>query len=337
MSALLTITIPTFNRAEHLDVLLDSLFAQVNAFKDDIRLVVIDNHSTDDTALRCEAWKQKGMPFEYICNAENIGMARNIIKCFDIAETEYSWTIGDDDVLRDGTVAHVMGILKRDRPDLLHFGARTFHWPASVSERCAVATINAKFMDAMSFVRLVNVYMTFLSCLVVRKATRPTSVDSARIEQRANSVIPQLSWILDILMAGTRFCFVPQRLVLSRIGGSGGYNACETFSTRLVEILDASASIRLARAFKARTVVKYLPSMIIMMRAQSSGDFSLSDADPAHLKRAYSQCIGYWLFVVPVTYLPLRLARIPYLVSRLVAKCIGVLDRVDIYLFRLHR
>ena len=337
MSALLTITIPTFNRAEHLDVLLDSLFAQINAFKDDIRLVVIDNHSTDDTALRCEAWKQKGMPFEYICNAENIGMARNIIKCFDIAETEYSWTIGDDDVLRDGTVAHVMGILKRDRPDLLRFGAQPFHSPVTVSQRRAIATVKPKLMDAMSFVRLVNVYMTFLSCLVLRKATYRDAPEAAPLDKYSSSVIPQLGWTLDILMVGQRFCYVPQCLVLGRAGASGGYNACETFSTRLVEILDASMSARLARVFKARTVVKYLPSMIIKIRADVSGSFSLSEADPHHLKRAYSQFSAYWLFIFPVMRLPLGLARIAYFFSRITSKCVGVLDRLEIYGFRLQR
>ena len=40
-------------------------------------------------------------------------MAGNIIKCFDIAETEYSWSIGDDDILRDGALACVMDILTR--------------------------------------------------------------------------------------------------------------------------------------------------------------------------------------------------------------------------------
>ncbi len=337
MSALLTISIPTFNRAETLDALLASLFAQIDAFRDEIRIVVVDNHSTDETALRCAEWKQKGMGFEYICNVENIGMAANIIKCFEIAETEFSWTIGDDDVLRDGMLAQILKVLRQNRPDLLHFGAQSFHSPTSVSQMRAVKKISPMMMDAMSFVRLVHVYMTFLSCLVLRKATYQNIREPAPTYKYRDTVLPQLSWILGILTTGNSFCYIPQRLVFSRAGGSGGYNACETFSTQITEILDSSTTIRLARVFKARTVVKYLPSMIIAIRTKASGDFSVSDGDPAHMKRAYSKFVAYWLFVVPVTHLPLWLARIVYLVSRLTSKCISVLDRVDIYAFKLQR
>ena len=336
MSALLTITIPTFNRAEHLDVLLGSLFAQIGAFKDEIRIVVIDNHSTDDTALRCKAWKQKGTPFEYICNAENIGMARNIIKCFDLVDTEYSWTIGDDDVLRDGMLACVMKILKRDRPDILHFGAQPFE-SARPASRLSTEMVTPRIMGSHAFARLVHVYITFISCLILRKATRAATNKTVPLDRYSRCVIPQLSWTLEIMSEGQRFAYVPQRLILARDSGTAGYKVCETFSTEIVEILDACACAKLAAVFKMRIVTKYLPAAILKLRESGLGAIVFSDFDAYCLNSAYSRFFGYWLFVVPVLRWPMWLARIPYLVSQLTAKCIGVLDRVDIYVFRSHR
>ena len=114
---------------------------QIDAFRDDIRIVVIDNHSTDDTALRCEEWKQKGMPFDYICNAENIGMARNIIKCFELAETPYCWVFGDDDMVRIGANVYELVVPPYQRSFLEQRGscywvsARPGKWGIDLSER----------------------------------------------------------------------------------------------------------------------------------------------------------------------------------------------------------
>ncbi len=336
MSTLLTIAIPTFNRADHLDALLESLSEQIKAFQDDIRLVVIDNHSTDDTALRCETWKQKGLTFDYICNAENIGMAGNIIKCFEIAETEYSWTIGDDDKVRSGMLAQVMEVLRREHPDLLHFVGQTFN-PASAASQRSAPKLTPRTVDARAFVRLVHVHITFISCLILRKATRAACDKIAPLERYPGCVIPQLIWILEILRAGHRFTYVPQPLILGRDSGAEGYRACQTFSTEIVEILDAGVCAKLANAFKTRIVIKYLPSTVLKLRQRKFGASGLSDMDAWCLNRAYSRFVGYWLFLVPMVRLPLWPAKIAFLLSRLTGNCIAVLDRIDIYVFRLHR
>src|SRR5450759_4523896 len=99
MESLLTITIPTFNRCDRLDLLLESIANQFAPIEKDVSVIVLDNQSSDGTPACCEKWARRIERLGYIRNSENIGMSRNIIKCFDITNSTYSWTIGDDDIL----------------------------------------------------------------------------------------------------------------------------------------------------------------------------------------------------------------------------------------------
>ena len=337
MSALLTITIPTFNRGEHLDVLLESLFVQINAFKDEVRIAVIDNHSTDDTALRCEAWKKKGMPFEYICNATNIGMAGNIIKCFEITDTEYSWTIGDDDVLRKGALRLILETLKRCKPDILQIGIASISENPIASQMEIHEKVTPRVMDASSFFKLTHVWLTFISGNLIRKATHANAANTAPLTTFENTVIPQLGWILETLKSGNRFVFVPQRLLLARRRNSGGYNPFKTFSVDIVAIVDTHLPPAESATFKVRAILKFVAPMIMSYRRDDLGDFQMMASDPADIRQAFSKFLGYWIWIVPLMRFPMGLAVIVYQVSRLFSKSISVVDRIEIYGFKLKR
>jgi glycosyltransferase involved in cell wall biosynthesis len=93
----LSICIPTYNRAANLDYLLRSIKDTAIKFKFSYQICVSDNNSTDNTkniVYQYEAF----LPIKYSKNSTNKGLARNIIDSVDMADGEWAWLVGDDDI-----------------------------------------------------------------------------------------------------------------------------------------------------------------------------------------------------------------------------------------------
>jgi glycosyltransferase involved in cell wall biosynthesis len=92
---LISICIPTFNRAEHLKRLLYSIRAQVSVLTYEVR--VRDNASTDKTEDVFREIADNSDNWHYKKNTENLGGRKNIKLCTEDAEGEYVYIVGDDD------------------------------------------------------------------------------------------------------------------------------------------------------------------------------------------------------------------------------------------------
>lgn len=114
MQKLLTIAIPTYNRAKLLDAQLSWLAGAVKGFENEIEIFVSDNCSTDNTQDIIKKWKGNLINFTFnSCkNAENIGVMKNIMHCLASASTKYVWTIGDDDPIQDRAVSYTVNKLR---------------------------------------------------------------------------------------------------------------------------------------------------------------------------------------------------------------------------------
>jgi len=115
MKKLLTIAIPTYNRAELLDKQLAWLAQAIKGFESDCEIFVSDNCSTDHTQEVIKKWQKilSHITFKSSKIQENIGVMRNIIHCLRSATTKYIWTIGDDDPIQDRAIYYVISQLKK--------------------------------------------------------------------------------------------------------------------------------------------------------------------------------------------------------------------------------
>jgi len=100
---LLDILIPTYNRSDVLEKnlrLIASNLSQLGNGKD-VRIVVVDNASSDDTTKRIKIFA-KEFPWINLSlhrNDCNIGLEANIIKSLELAESPYIIFQGDDDFI----------------------------------------------------------------------------------------------------------------------------------------------------------------------------------------------------------------------------------------------
>lgn len=84
MNKLLSICVPTFNRAEELNKQLAWLAREIKGFENECEIIVSDNCSTDNTQEVIQKWQQFFEPtiqFTANKNSENIGWMKNFAYC----------------------------------------------------------------------------------------------------------------------------------------------------------------------------------------------------------------------------------------------------------------
>ncbi|BAZ17588.1 glycosyl transferase family protein [Calothrix sp. NIES-4071] len=120
MQKLLTIAIPTYNRAEMLDKQLTWLASEIKGYESNCEITIFDNCSTDNTQQVITKWQLTlglAVRFNYNRNKNNIGGMPNIVACMQAATGKYLWTLGDDDPIQQGTLSYIIGKL-RQHPSL---------------------------------------------------------------------------------------------------------------------------------------------------------------------------------------------------------------------------
>ena len=108
MNPILTIAIPTYNRA---DKIYNQVMGLVPQITEEVCLIVLDNHSDQPVeSLFNEDIKKK---CRFLRNKSNIGADANIAKCFDLCETPWLLVLGDDDPLEDFAVSTILNDIKQ--------------------------------------------------------------------------------------------------------------------------------------------------------------------------------------------------------------------------------
>jgi glycosyltransferase involved in cell wall biosynthesis len=104
----LTVGIPTFNRSGWLRQTIESVLAQ--SFTG-FRLIVSDNASEDDTPDVVRSYGDERI--DYVRSESNVGVAGNLNRLVQLADTEFLVIVPDDDVLYPGHLVAAVELLER--------------------------------------------------------------------------------------------------------------------------------------------------------------------------------------------------------------------------------
>ncbi|NQT57645.1 MAG: glycosyltransferase family 2 protein [Bacteroidetes bacterium] len=108
---LLSICIPTYNRADFLRDAIKYILLSINNMHGLVELIISDNCSTDGT-LRILEELPKHSWIHWSRNSINEGPVRNGLACLKLAKGEYIWFVGDDDVIRPEGLNHLLCVLR---------------------------------------------------------------------------------------------------------------------------------------------------------------------------------------------------------------------------------
>jgi len=106
---LLSIVIPTFNRAEFLDSSLEIHIPILKKYN--IEICIFDNASTDNTEQVIKKWMKEYNYLSYHRHEENVGGIINFEYSLKHPETEYIWLIGDTYEIQENMVGYVLDII----------------------------------------------------------------------------------------------------------------------------------------------------------------------------------------------------------------------------------
>ena len=120
---ILSICIPTYNRVNQLDNCLNSiLISKRNVDNFNFEICVSDNNSEEDTESIIKKYN-KELKIKYNRNEKNLGFAINGIKSISMAEGEFSWMIGNDDLILPKTLSKLKNLLQdnldKDYPNFI--------------------------------------------------------------------------------------------------------------------------------------------------------------------------------------------------------------------------
>lgn len=306
---LLTIAIPTYNRAADLSVLLTALEPQLVGHPE-VDLFVSDNCSPDATEQTVAAFITRGMRIRYQRQPENIGSDRNFVTCFEQAQGEYFWICGDDDIILPGTLDKVLDQL-RTPLDLIYL--TSFGFTQNYSAERTEDPLNRRihtFSSALKFTKVVNIMFTFMSAMVVNR-NRLLALNPEPPRAFLSTNLTQLSWCLPLLPTFRRGVVLWDRPLAARQGNAGGYALGTVFGTNLkatvARLLPDHPELQ--ATITNFTLRRWLPSIMVSMRAANNQRIGL-EAAQQQFQSAYGQNWRFWLFAVPVMRLPLPLARV---------------------------
>lgn len=106
----LSICIPTYNRARHLRNCLNSLVASGVGSLLNVQVCVSDNCSTDNTRQVVDD-ATRSLAIKYRKNSLNLGLARNILEVVQMADGEFVWMLGDDDLMMPGACKEIVELI----------------------------------------------------------------------------------------------------------------------------------------------------------------------------------------------------------------------------------
>jgi abequosyltransferase len=327
---LLTIAIPTYNRSEFLDLCLRRLAEELESLQKNARSSIIvyisNNASTDDTDELIEKYRARiSVQLIAVTNSENIGADRNIAQCYKAATTPYVWILGDDDVILPGRLGKVLDVLASRDLDVLYLNGYSYSEDYRLEPKRGRGKSGVvEFSNSLDFVKHTHIMLTFITAIVVRSGVNLESVTAIT----AGSHLLQLGWVLQLVRDGKKFAVINDRVFAAKIANSGGYGAIDVFGRSQNFIVSSILESRpeLANAIQNGTIVIWFPTYIMNVRRGNtlpSKNVYLDESLGSEIRQVFRANWRYHLFLWPLIKLPMSLARLYFLLVRIIQHFAG--------------
>jgi glycosyltransferase involved in cell wall biosynthesis len=112
-NSILTIAIPTYNRAAILDEALSKVLPQIFEYKNEIELIISDNASVDGTQEVISKYKKAYKGVNIISNLQpfNTGYFGNFKKCKELSNGRYFWLLSDNEHISVGVIDKIISTI----------------------------------------------------------------------------------------------------------------------------------------------------------------------------------------------------------------------------------
>lgn len=204
---LLTLSIPTYNRADKLERLLGIIDNGSDFISNDVNVYVSNNASTDNTKAVLEKYKiifkKKGINFSYVNHLKSIGMGGNFINVYTEPRSDYVWWCPDDDIIFTERIPELLDTLKVNTPNVLNAGF--LQPPYTIENPRYKAEDFGFYHDKESVVKMIS---TKLTALIVRRKAK-LNIDYQLIKK---SYWSHVYIALDLIFSDGRYFIYPKNI-----------------------------------------------------------------------------------------------------------------------------
>lgn len=295
---LLTIGIPTYNRATYLDRCLDSIIYQLSGFENDVELIVANNASTDNTKDIISIYSQKAQ-ITYYENKVNLGPDSTCSICFDKANGKYVWVLGDDEFLITGSLKLIIDLLKNNNYGDVYLHCIPFHKEEELDDTPVYDAKIVSYKNPLEFIKKLHYYVTFISGNIVNKSLLPKGFV---YEKYMNTNIVQVGWTIEAIFAGKENVFVETPLIAAKQNNSGGYQFVTTFAKNynfiLADLVQLGYHKNIVDITNTNLIESYFPPNIIKLlyyenRFDTEKHFSV-------LLKSFWKYKSFWSYLFPI-------------------------------------
>lgn len=301
---MLTIAIPTYNRAIFLKECLSCLYKEYEnlpgEYKKIIKIYVSDNCSQDSTHEIISEYSNKLWSFSSVSNSENIGAEKNIARCYLNAAGEHVWILGDDDVILPGGLTLIIDVLKNHSPDIVYLNNYGFEKNYLNTPKKFSSNKILLYSDAIKFTKKVNISLTFISAIIVKKIPNYCW----NISDTIGGNLIGLAWTLPPIKFGKLFIVMERWVIAARANNTGGYKLANVFGGNLKELTNKILwdKLRIAEIIQNSSLIYLFPFYLSQNRF--SPYTLIDESTPNHLKSEFRGNWRYYFFVMPFFKLP---------------------------------
>lgn len=219
---LISICIPTFNRAVQLEKCLNSIYSQIG--NDSLfEVFVSSNNSTDNTEDVINKYLKLYGNLTYNKNAINIGPDKNIAITIEKSKGKYIILHGDDDYFKENTIYPLMDIINNNRKSSLLF-------INVLSNKNDVVVYNG----VNEFLQATSIAASFISSIIIeREAFNKIEEPFKYIDTSFNQIYLQYS----ILLNNPSFTLINRSIFYYEGTNPHGYNFGKVFIKNYLDIL----------------------------------------------------------------------------------------------------
>ena len=305
----LSIAIPTFNRAAWLQLCLTQLLPQLAATGNGVEVTVYDNASPDSTQEVVQSFIAQGFPLSYFRNVENIGSDRNIAQCFNLAKGRYVLILGDDDVLLDGALQKILALLGTGDYGAIFVNAYGYDIDFIEEQPIQFFAGKKTYSDANEFIKKCFVRATFISSLLINKS----SCRDLDANKFVGTSLVQTYLFYEAILSRPLSVYVSEYLLAAKRTERKDYDVIGIFCGQYNRVLEAFMGRGIlpatVGAINRKLLWLFLPFHLLLLRA--------ADMPTSRVAEVYTELYGryhreplFWLCCMPILKFPAGLARL---------------------------
>lgn len=255
---LLTIAIPTYNRAGYLDLNLKQLLDNYNQLEkpEELQIIVSDNASNDSTQKIINKYKEIGLPILSLKNSKNIGFDGNFDTCLSYAKGKYFWIFGDDELLFNNALKNIIAILNNNDVGCVYLSGIGYKNTFYLSKYDIIPDEKIEIITSQEYIKKINYYITFCTGNIFNRNYLSDNFDS---KKHFGSNLNQVHWYLNVLNNIDKHIVLKEKYFFIKSNNTGGYKLFQTFSTNFNKILKENLDKKEVQFINNKLINEFFP------------------------------------------------------------------------------